>query len=35
MKDDSVKVEDVCTTLGLSRSTLYRYVSPEGEIRKR
>lgn len=34
MKDEHIKVEDVCATLGVSRSTLYRYINPQGEIRK-
>lgn len=33
MKDPTTKVKDVCTMLQVSRSTLYRYVSPQGAIR--
>ena len=34
MRSDDVPVKQICETLGVSRSTLYRYVSPEGERRK-
>lgn len=35
MKDPAVSTREICELLGMSRATLYRYVSPEGEIRKR
>ena len=34
MKSSGVPVGQICETLGVSRSTLYRYVSPEGERRR-
>lgn len=34
MKDKSNTVTEICQTLGVSRATLYRYVSPIGEVRK-
>lgn len=33
MKSRETKVSDLCEELKISRHTLYRYVSPEGEIR--
>jgi DNA invertase Pin-like site-specific DNA recombinase len=33
MKDKTNRIKDICQTLGVSRATLYRYVSPTGEIR--
>ena len=33
MKDKTNRIKDICQTLGVSRPTLYRYVSPSGEIR--
>jgi DNA invertase Pin-like site-specific DNA recombinase len=33
MADPSVTVKEICGTLGVSRSTLYRYVGPQGQIR--
>jgi len=33
MKDKTNKIKDICTTLGVSRATLYRYVTPSGEVR--
>jgi DNA invertase Pin-like site-specific DNA recombinase len=33
MKDPSVSVKDICRNLGISRTTLYRYVGPQGKIR--
>jgi DNA invertase Pin-like site-specific DNA recombinase len=33
MKDPEVLVKDICDTLAVSRSTLYRYVDPNGNIR--
>ena len=34
MRDPEVSVKDVCQTLGVSRTTLYRYVRPNGEMRQ-
>lgn len=34
LTDPDAVVSDVCATFAVSRSTLYRYVSPTGEIRK-
>ena len=33
MKDKTNRIKDICQTLGVSRATLYRYVTPTGEIR--
>lgn len=33
MKDPTTKVKDVCAMFNISRSTLYRFVSPDGNIR--
>lgn len=33
MKDKSNTVNDICKTLSISSATLYRYVTPTGEIR--
>ena len=33
MKDKTNRIKDICQTLGVSRATLYRYVTPQGEIR--
>jgi predicted DNA-binding transcriptional regulator AlpA len=33
MKDKSNRIKDICQALGVSRATLYRYVTPTGEIR--
>jgi len=33
MKDKTNRIKDICQTLGVSRATLYRYVTPAGEIR--
>lgn len=33
MKDKTNTVKDICHTLGVSRATLYRYVTPDGGIR--
>ena len=33
MRDPAVGVEEICHTLGVSRSTLYRYVQPDGQLR--
>src|SRR5215213_9314640 len=34
MKDKTNTVKDICHTLGVSRATLYRYVTPTGEVRQ-
>ena len=34
MKDPEVSIKEICSTLGVAKSTLYRYVSPKGEIRE-
>jgi predicted DNA-binding transcriptional regulator AlpA len=34
MSDPTLQVDEVCTTLGVSRATLYRYVGPMGEVRR-
>lgn len=34
MKSDEYEAEDICEELEISRSTLYRYVGPDGERRK-
>lgn len=34
MRDPDVSAKEVCQTLGVSRTTLYRYVSPRGEVRQ-
>jgi len=34
MKSGSTSIKELCEELGISKPTLYRYVSPEGEIRK-
>ena len=33
MKDTSVSVPEICQTLNVSRTTLYRYVAPNGALR--
>lgn len=35
MKDKSNTVNDICKTLGVSSATLYRYVTPAGEMRQK
>jgi DNA invertase Pin-like site-specific DNA recombinase len=35
IKDKTYKIGDICKRLGISTATLYRYVSPQGEIRPR
>jgi len=35
MQDKSIPIKDICKTLRVSKPTLYRYVGPGGEIRKR
>ena len=34
MKDEEVSTREICETFSISRTTLYRYVSPEGERRR-
>ena len=34
MKDPEVSIKEICTTLGIGRSTLYRYVAPDGSKRE-
>lgn len=34
MQNQDTKVSELCKELGVTRVTLYRYVSPEGELRK-
>jgi DNA invertase Pin-like site-specific DNA recombinase len=34
MKDPQTKVSELCKQLGVGRQTLYRHVSPEGELRE-
>lgn len=34
MQDRSVSIQEICRTLGVLRTTLYRYVSPLGEARQ-
>jgi DNA invertase Pin-like site-specific DNA recombinase len=33
MKDPHVSAKEICKMLGVSRTTLYRYINPKGEIR--
>ena len=33
MKEPDVSIREICATLGVAKSTLYRYVSPKGDIR--
>jgi DNA invertase Pin-like site-specific DNA recombinase len=35
IKDKTHKIKDICKRLGISTATLYRYVSPTGELRPR
>lgn len=35
MKDPNVSVAEICRTLAISRTTLYRYVGPDGQLRNR
>ena len=35
VKDPALDTHEICTELGVSRSTLYRYVGPNGEVRRR
>ncbi len=34
MKDPEIPIGEICKTLGIAKSTLYRYVSPKGEVRE-
>jgi Arc/MetJ-type ribon-helix-helix transcriptional regulator len=34
MQNRDTKVSELCQELGVTRSTLYRYVGPSGELRK-
>ncbi len=34
MKDRNTNVSELCKELGVSRQTLYRYISPSGELRE-
>ena len=34
MKSKSNTVDEICKLLGVGRTTLYRYVAPDGTIRK-
>jgi transposase-like protein len=34
MQHPETKVSDLCKELGVSRQTLYRYVSPDGMLRE-
>jgi len=34
MKSKDISVSELCKELKISRATLYRYVSPEGELRE-
>lgn len=34
MKDNNTIVSELCKELGVSRQTLYRYISPDGELRE-
>jgi DNA invertase Pin-like site-specific DNA recombinase len=33
MRTPNVSIKDICKNLGISRTTLYRYVGPKGEVR--
>jgi DNA invertase Pin-like site-specific DNA recombinase len=33
IKDKTISIKEICATLGVSRATLYRYISPTGEVR--
>ena len=35
MRDPAVSVDEVCEAVGVSKSTLYRHVGPDGTVRKR
>jgi DNA invertase Pin-like site-specific DNA recombinase len=34
MKDPEIPIPQICKTLGIAKSTLYRYVGPKGEVRE-
>jgi len=34
MKDAETPVKEICAALGVSKSTLYRYVGPDGSVRE-
>ncbi len=34
MRQPETKVADLCAELGITRQTLYRFVSPTGELRR-
>ena len=34
MRDSSISVSQVCRTVGVSRWTLYRYLTPDGTLRR-
>lgn len=34
MQTPNVAIKDICKNLGISRTTLYRYIGPQGEIRQ-
>jgi DNA invertase Pin-like site-specific DNA recombinase len=34
MKDPELSVEEICEAVGVSSATLYRYVAPDGTVRK-
>jgi DNA invertase Pin-like site-specific DNA recombinase len=35
MKDPELSLEEICQAVGVSSATLYRYVAPDGTVRKR
>ena len=35
IKNKEIPIREICDTLSISKTTLYRYVSPEGQIRKK
>jgi predicted DNA-binding transcriptional regulator AlpA len=34
MSNRETRVSELCKELGITRATLYRYVSPEGQLRE-
>ncbi|MCY3660222.1 MAG: recombinase family protein [Caldilineaceae bacterium] len=34
LRAGQLSVDEICATMGIGRTTLYRYLTPEGEIRK-
>lgn len=34
MSSREIQVAELCKELGITRATLYRYVNPDGELRK-